>query len=286
MSEPDDTPAGPSTGRHPEISPSSQSEADAQQYVVKSLSRGLSLLKLFDIEHPRWTLGDLVRGSGLHKATCYRLLRTLEQEGFVASDPGTGQYCLGAALVRIAILAQSNDELVRAAQPYLSRLVEITGETVDMTVWNESGPLLVAQALSQRRWFQPVNTVGTVFTEAPTSHVKLWLAFGTDAQEHRLRSILTEDRQGRSADSSLPDGELETVRLEGVAFDVGQAREVFSVAAPVLDATGCMVAAIAVVAAYERAGEAERDLCAAAVREVTQALSRELGHLPEKAPHS
>ena len=263
--------------------PSSTSDTGARQYAVKSLSRGLAILKLFDLEHPRWTLGDIVRASGQHKATCYRLLRTLEQDGFVATDPETGEYCLGPALARIAILAQSTDELLRAARPHLSRLVEITGETVDMTVWNESGPLLAVQVLSQARWFQPINTVGTVFTEAPTSHVKVWLAFGTEAQRARLLSVLTADRQGQSPEESLPPGTLEAVRDEGVAFDVGQAREVFSVGAPVFDAGGRMVAAVAVVAAYERTGKTERDLYSAAVRQVTQALSRELGHLPEAA---
>jgi IclR family pca regulon transcriptional regulator len=261
--------------------PPTTGDTDARKYAVKSLSRGLAILKLFDLEHPRWTLGDIVRASGQHKATCYRLLRTLEQDGFVATDAKTGEYCLGAALARIAILAQSTDELLRAAQPHLSRLVEITGETVDMTVWNESGPLLAVQVLSQARWFQPVNTVGTVFTEAPTSHVKLWLAFGTEAQRSRLLGLLTADRQGLSPDESLPPETLEAVRDEGVAFDVGQAREVFSVAAPVFDAGGRMVAAVAVVAAYERTGKTERDLYSAAVRQVTRTLSRELGHLPE-----
>ena len=60
---------------------SAAGDADARQYAVKSLSRGLAILKLFDLEHPRWTLGDIVRASGQHKATCYRLLRTLEQDG-------------------------------------------------------------------------------------------------------------------------------------------------------------------------------------------------------------
>lgn len=269
------------SGSSPAPESSAPGEANARQYAVKSLSRGLAILKLFDLDHPRWTLSDIVRASGQHKATCYRLLRTLEQDGFLANDPETGQYCLGAALVRIGILAQSTDELLRAARPHLTRLVEITGETVDMTVWNESGPLLVAQELSHRRWFQPVNTVGTVFTEAPTSHVKLWLAFGSEAQRLRLQSILTADRQGASPSESLPPGSLDAVRAEGMAFDVGQAREVFSVAAPVFDAAGRMVAAIAVVAAYERAGDSEQDLYSAAVRQVTQALSRELGHLVE-----
>jgi DNA-binding IclR family transcriptional regulator len=266
--------------------PPATGEADARQYAVKSLSRGLAILKLFDLEHPRWTLSDIVRASGQHKATCYRLLRTLEQDGFVATDPETAQYCLGAALARIAILAQSTDELLRVAQPHLSRLVEITGETVDMSVWNESGPLLAAQVLSPRRWFQPVNTVGTVFTEAPTSHVKLWLAFGTQAQVSRLRSVLTADRQGLAPSEHLPPGMLDAVREERVAFDVGQTREVFSVAAPVFDAGERMVAAVAVVCAYERAGEAERDLYTAAARQVAQALSRDLGHRSESAKRS
>jgi DNA-binding IclR family transcriptional regulator len=278
MCAPDDTPDERATS--PDAGRSRTGDPGSGQYAVKSLSRGLAILKLFDLEHPRWTLGEIVRASGQHKATCYRLLRTLEQDGFVAGDPRTGEYHLGPALSRIAILAQSTGELVRVARPHLSRLVEITGETVDMTVWNESGPLLAAQVLSPARWFQPVNTVGTIFTEAPTSHVKLWLAYGTEPQRARLLSVLSTDRQGASPSDSLPAGSLDAVRAEGVAFDVGEAREVFSVAAPVFDESGRMVAAVAVVAAYERTGKTERDLYSAAVRQVTEALSRELGHVP------
>ena len=256
----------------------------AHQYVVKSLSRGLALLRLFDLERPRWTLGDLVCTSGLHKATCYRLLRTLEQEGFVSTDLATGQYCLGPALARLAILAQSRDELLRTAGPHLLRLVEITGETVDLTVWNDAGPLLVAQELSRRRLFQPVSTVGTVFTEAPASHVKLWLAFGTESQARRLSALLAATGAVANAPDALPEGAVETVRRDGVALDASRARGVFSAAAPVFEATGSMVAGLAVVAAFERAGQAERDLYTAAVRQVALALSREFGYLPESGP--
>lgn len=253
--------------------------AIAHPYLVKSLARGLSLLGLFDIDHPRRTLGDVVRETGWHKATCYRLLRTLEQEGFLAYDSRSGEYGLGVALLRLATLAQSGAELVRVADPFLSRLVEITGEHVDMTVWSDSGPLLAAQVRSQHRSFQPINTVGTIFTEAPTSHVRLWLAFGTDEQTRRLEDVLTTDPRDPSVSpASVLGGALDTVRDKGVAFDVGEARGVFSVAGPVFDATGRMVAGIAVVSAYERTRETERDLYAAAVRSVAGQLSRELGH--------
>jgi len=252
-------------------------QAGSQPYQVKSLSRGLALLKLFDVERPRWTLSDLVRTSGMHKATCYRLLRTLEQDGFLVGDAASGEYSLGPALTRLAILAESGDELARTAQPFLERLVEITGETVDMTVWNEAGPLLVAQVLSRTRLFQPMNSVGTVFTESPASHVKLWLAFGSEAQRARLRSILTPDRNGTALAGALLDETVEQVRRDGVAFDVAELREVFSAAAPVVDAAGRMVAGIAVVASYSRSADTERDLCAAAVRQVAREFSRALG---------
>ena len=252
-------------------------DAGPQQYQVKSLSRGLALLKLFDVEHPRWTLGDIVRASGMHKATCYRLLRTLEQDGFLTGDAASGEYGLGPALTRLAILAQSGDELARTAQPFLERLVEITGETVDMTVWNDAGPLLVAQVLSRSRLFQPMNSVGTVFTESPASHVKLWLAFGSEAQQARLRSVLTPDRNGIDLAGRELEETVAQVRRDGVAFDVAELREVFSAGAPVTDAAGRMVAGIAVVASFSRTTDTERDLCSAAVRQVAAEFSRVLG---------
>lgn len=248
------------------------------QYLVKSLSRGLCLLKLFDLDHPRWTLSELVRAAHLHKATCYRLVRTLEQEGFLVCDEASGQYSLGHALKRAAVLALAGDEIVRSAQSHLERLVDITGETVDLTVWSDEGPLLASQVLSRSRRFQPMNTLGTVFTEGPASHVKLWLAFGSEAQRTRLWSILTPDRQGTPPDVPSLAAELETVRAEGVAYDVDERREVFAVGAPVFDAVGRMVAAIAVVASYDRTGETERGLCTAATRQVALELSRDLGH--------
>ena len=52
------------THEHPDASRAAQTptmgDTDARQYAVKSLSRGLAILKLFDLEHPRWTLGDIV----------------------------------------------------------------------------------------------------------------------------------------------------------------------------------------------------------------------------------
>ena len=127
-----------------------------------------------------------------------------------------------------------------------------------------------------------MNTVGTLFTESPASHVKLWLAFGTQVQQARMRAILTPDRNGMSLAGPLLEETVEQVRHDGVAFDVAELREVFSAGAPVLDAAGRMVAGIAVVASFSLTTQTERDLCTAAVKQVAHEFSRALG-APEPA---
>ena len=151
-----------------------------------------------------------------------------------------------------------------------------------MTVWNESGPLLAVQVLSKARWFQPVNTVGTVFTEAPTSHVKLWLAFGTEAQRSRLLGLLTADRQGLSPDESLPPGTLgggSTTR----AWRSTSARHERSSRSRLRCST--QEGAWWPPSPWSQCTSAQARRSAtshsAAVRQVTQTLSRELGYLPE-----
>lgn len=261
----------------PDDDAADQIDGTNTQYRVKSLSRGLGILRLFDIEHPHWTLSELVRATHMHKATCYRLVRTLEQDGFLVNDETSSKYALGPALKRVAVLALAGDEIVRSARPHLERLVEITGETVDLTIWSDDGPLLSSQVMSRTRLFQPMNMLGTVFTEGPASHVKLWLAFGSDVQCDRLWSILTPDRHGVPPDVTGLRAQIGTIRSEGIAYDVEERRGVFAVGAPVFDAAGRMAAAISVVASYDRTGDTERDLCAAAVRQVALDLSQDLG---------
>ena len=53
---------------------------------VRALARGLSVLALFDIEHPEWGLSDICARTGMSKTTAYRMVRTLETMEFVAYD--------------------------------------------------------------------------------------------------------------------------------------------------------------------------------------------------------
>ncbi len=61
---------------------------------MPGLSRGLALLQLFPRSKPAKTLAELAAGLGLSRSATYRLVYTLEADGFIARDAETRRYRL------------------------------------------------------------------------------------------------------------------------------------------------------------------------------------------------
>src|ERR1700751_3923354 len=53
---------------------------------VQSLERGLAVIRAFDADHPRLTLSDVARATGLTRAAARRFLLTLCDLGYVHPD--------------------------------------------------------------------------------------------------------------------------------------------------------------------------------------------------------
>ena len=81
----------------------------------------------------------------MSKTTAYRMVRTLEAKDFLVYDPQTERYHLGKATIPGAYLTMSYVGFVRAAHPFLERLAEATGETVELTVGEPGGAVVVDQ---------------------------------------------------------------------------------------------------------------------------------------------
>ena len=73
-------------GGRPRASLGGRSEEESELY-VQALARGLTILALFDVEHPEWNLNDICARTGVSKTTAYRMLRTLEWKEFVGLRP-------------------------------------------------------------------------------------------------------------------------------------------------------------------------------------------------------
>jgi DNA-binding IclR family transcriptional regulator len=260
------------------------SNVQSSQYPVRSLVRGLRILRCFDIEHPEWSLGEVAKFTGLHKATAYRLLKTMESEGFVCYEPKTGMFSLGKALMPVAYLSASNKQLVKIARPHMERLSQVTGETVDLTVWSETGPVLVSMVQTSRpfKWVLPV---GHVFPSHGNVHSKIFHSRSVTRSSVAHPPPAPVSAGGASCNSeALSSVQRATQNLvdsfgEGLTYDFQEHGDgVCALGAPVYGYDGEVRASLAVVAPAERFSEVEIRQNIAALKHSAQALSIDLGY--------
>jgi DNA-binding IclR family transcriptional regulator len=228
---------------------------DLSESPIGTLERGLLLLELFDADNSEMSLNDLRERAGLPKATIQRLMKTLEARKWVAYEPATRRYHLGASVLRISYLAASHSELVRVTHPFLLRLAEETRETASLCVWTDLGPLMLDTVLTPRH-FKPSTNVGMILGLA-TADSQVLVAFGPEEVWDQLLTNPIERRNELTVtDPSEVRERWRAVRQDGVAFDRGEWNlEIPAVAVPVFDRQGRLRGSIAVAPPIERATE-------------------------------
>src|ERR1700736_703927 len=97
------------------------------RYYVEALGRGLALLDCF-IDNPGpHSLIELSRRVGLGMPTCLRLIRTLEEAGYVRQDLDTKRYRLSWKMLQLHDVTSSILDYAAMARPYLEELASSIG---------------------------------------------------------------------------------------------------------------------------------------------------------------
>lgn len=244
---------------------------------VRALARGLTILTLFDIEHPEWGLNDICLHTGIFKTTAYRMLRTLEHKDFLVYDPETERYRLGRATIPGAYLALSYVGFLRAAHPFLEKLAEMTGETVELTVEGADGAIVVDQVATTHP-FRLNLPIGRILSSTANSSLRMLVACGPAARRERIiRSAQLRHTPHTVTDPEEIARQLASALEEGLAYDIEeQDLGVCAVSAPVFGPDGRILAAVTLVAPSERFGPRERKRKVEAVKGIAAELTRHL----------
>ncbi|MGO1971427.1 MAG: IclR family transcriptional regulator [Propionibacteriaceae bacterium] len=102
--------------------------AEPKGQTLLGVERAISVLEAF-IYRSSWGLTDLARHLELNKAVVYRLVRSLEQRGFLEQPEERGPYYLGPAAIALGKSVESRS-IVTVARRHLLRVAEQTGEVV------------------------------------------------------------------------------------------------------------------------------------------------------------
>jgi DNA-binding IclR family transcriptional regulator len=205
------------------------------------------------------------------------MLRTLEATGFLAYDEQTERYHLGGAMIPAAYLAMSYVGFARVAHPFLERLSEATGETVELTVMGSGGAVVVDQVQSKHP-FRINLPIGRVQNSTSMSGFRMHLAFMPVAER---RKHLKKGQPALTPNTVIDPKEImermAAERVEGLAYDLEeQDLSVCAVSAPVLGPDGHPRAVLSVVAPAERFGLRERKGKAEAVKKAALELGNQL----------
>lgn len=201
---------------------------------VRSVLRAFDLLALFTEHRRTWAVKDLTTASGLAKTTVLRLVATCEQRGLLWTRPD-GRITVGPGMLRWAQLADTAWQLPEPVRQVLRELARECRETVNLYVRSTS----VLVCVAQQEGPLALRHVGRVGDELP---------LGSGAPGRVLDG---------AAGAAVSHGEPET----GAS----------SVAAPVLDGDGRVLAALAVTGPSSRFGPGE---AAAFTEAVTAAALR------------
>ncbi|MEP7090388.1 MAG: IclR family transcriptional regulator [Nocardioidaceae bacterium] len=184
---------------------------------VQSVDRALALLEALALAGRPMGVGELALQTGLAQGTAHRLLRGLQQRGYVRHDDSR-KYSLGTAALRLSDAAQRS--LSSSARPFLAQLVQVSGETANLAVLEGDDVVYVAQVPSPHT-LRMFAEVGRHVPPHSTAVGKVLLAGMPRA---RALAVLRRTGLPRRTPSTITDldafiAELDLVREDGWAAD-------------------------------------------------------------------
>jgi len=249
----------------------------------KAFIKGLRLIEtLAASESPRGVT-DLAGDLQLTKSNVHRLLTTLQREGYVRQIPPHSTYELTTKIWELGNNVIRRMDLITVAQPAMRRLADQTGETVHLSVLEDTDVIYVDKIESAHH----IRAHTSVGARAPAYTVATGKAMLAQMPDHYLERF--DGRLNRFTDTtrtSLADlrADIEQARAQGYASVLhGEWREgIAAVACAVLGRSGELAGAIGMSGPDTRIKRKQLKQFAEDVTEAARTISAALGYSPRR----
>ena len=244
---------------------------------TRAIQRALSLLKTFSEEESGLSLTELSRRVDLSKATTHRMLRVLEKEGFLTRSADDGEFHLGPEIIVLGARALQNVDLRGVARPELRFLSEISGDdaSLESLVGNE---VLILDEVRGQNLLGLATEVGTRWPAHATATGKVLLASAEEPMPEPEGGLAASTTHTITSWERWTET-LAEVREQGHATNLEELVYGYnSVAAPVMDMKGRVIAAISLGGSTHRVTPDRIPELADLVMEAAVRISHRLGH--------
>ncbi|WP_407149876.1 IclR family transcriptional regulator C-terminal domain-containing protein [Bradyrhizobium sp. ORS 86] len=239
--------AKPSTKHRPE-------KAGKQPgYFIQSLERGLEIIRAFDRDHSSLTISDAARRTGLSRGVAQRFLLTLSDLGYASFDGKS--FTLRPKVLDLGFAYLASQNMWETVEPFVEEVVNELNESCTVGVLEWPDVIYVARVQARR----VVNAALSVGSRIPAHASSLGHIVLGGLDPIALDGLLRKAKLAkRTANTIIDPARLKKAillaRQRGWALGDQEFEEgVRSVAVPLFDRHGAIVAAMKVVAPTNRA---------------------------------
>ncbi|AWK43941.1 glyoxylate bypass operon transcriptional repressor IclR [Photorhabdus laumondii subsp. laumondii] len=189
---------------------------------VQSLSRGLTLLEYISESPGGIALTDLAQQAGLPNSTTHRLLTTLQQHGFIRQIGDLGLWVIGSHTFIVGSSFLQSRNLLALIHPILRRLMEDSGETVNLAILDHSEyEAVIVDQVQCNALMRMSAPIGGKLPMHASGAGKAFLSTLSDNQLVQLlhkKGLHSYTQHTKTTPSNLKEN-LEQARKQGYSFD-------------------------------------------------------------------
>jgi IclR family pca regulon transcriptional regulator len=254
----------------------SDTGSSTRSYRVEALAKGLRILSLFNQERTALRVTDLASLSGIPMPTTFRLVATLEEEGYLERT-ADGMVRPGTSVLALGFAAVQGLDLVQTSEPTMRELATVTSETVNLGVLYADQVLFVARIPRRDSPMLPGIRVGSTVPAVFSSMGKVILSgLDDDDLAQRISETSFAGRWGPRAVRTMEElrQQLAAAREQHYLIQQEEAAPgLSSIAAPIHQSDGTIIAAINVTVS---SAEYTRRRLVGALLDPVLAASREI----------
>ncbi len=202
--------------------------------MVNSVFRAAKILNMLSLGRNRIT--DICQELGLSKGTAHRLLKTLEECGFVFQDPLTHQYYLGHLTIKLSSNPDiTHQNLIVCAYDELKTLRDKSGETTALFI-PIGNRRICLEEIDSSQTIKLVVERGSVYPIYTGASGKVLLSqFPDEVLNHLLDNTpLIKIAKNTITDRKVLFQELKKIREQGYAISSSETMEsAFSICVPI-----------------------------------------------------
>ena len=256
--------------------------------LANPVTRVISVLESFSSLEPELSAADIHRRTGISKATLHRILTTLTQKRLLEKNHKMGTYSIGPELYIIGSLYLSTTDILKAAEPVLQELNNLTKEAISLSILDKDYNTIIMNKEAKSMVRFSVN----IGTKTPAYASSMGKAMLSELSNEEIDAQYPEENLRKMAQNTIATRTelkkaLEKIRKTGISFGCGEGHEgLCGIASVIRDVSGEAIAAVGFTVPSGKINQTTAEIFATLVKMGTGLISSKLGYLDTVKPVS